>query len=139
MRFYGAIGMLILLAALGTTIFVQKQLIELATTKMKVAESAAAVYKGQAEHRQERIETLTRSLTEREHELERSRIEAARYHVRADALARDDCLDRSVPADLDRLLRDAFPPVAPGAEAAQPGSSSPAAPGVDGDDVPGHR
>ncbi len=135
MKFYGAIALLLILAGLGTTIFVQKHMIETTELKQKTAEDERDYWKNTAADRKRRASELTKSLTEREHELQRSRAAAETHRRRADALAGDECLDRSVSPDLDRLLRDAFP----ASETGEGGDASvdrAPAPGVDGQDEP---
>lgn len=129
-RFYLGIGVALLIAGLATTIFVQKHMIESAKLETKIAEGQRDHFKNLAAQRSKRVKELTAALKEREHDLAKSQSTAEDHRRRADELANDDCLDRAVPPELDRLLRDAFPAV-DAREGGEPGVDAEAAPGVD--------
>lgn len=130
LKFYGAIGVCLVVAAMGVTIFTQTHMIESARLTKEMAEQARDRYKNLSEHQTRRLNQLTKSLLERENALHETGLKNAALRRRADALAKDDCLDRAVPPDLDRLLRDAFPVGSGGADAPEPGADAPPAPGV---------
>lgn len=128
-KFYAAVAAAIIVAGMCVTIFVQGVMLDSAETKTKVAEQDRDYWKNSAGEQKRRNEELTTSLKVREDELQTLGGKVGKLERRVLALASDDCLDRAIPPELDRLLRDAFPE-SPG-EAGSPGAEAETGPGVE--------
>jgi hypothetical protein len=120
MNLYVILTVTAIIGGLGLVTWAQHSKIDALKAERALDRAEIEAWQRIADKRKKRVNELTASLTEREHELARYRKENRKMHVRLENID-DECLDLVVPPELDRLLLDAFPPARDPGDAEQPG------------------